>query len=239
MVNVTFQITRLMMLFAVLCVGSSVFAQVDGGKPSQDTLYIIEEEVLYDTLYLYDTLPQPALMSKEELLEAMRRDRGVGRIYYQKGAMYLNGEEELYRLDKADLEGLFSAPEYQEYRKAKRNQYISIPLYALAGGSAAIAGIGLYQFSASFVQTAKYHEQLLDSEDLGLNIWRSAMGGMFLFAGCAVVTTAFIVPAIVLSVKGKATINTLVDDFNASPTTTEMQLHIGASPSGIGLTLSF
>ena len=68
MVNVTFQITRLMMLFAVLCAGSSVFAQVDGGKPSQDTLYIIEEEVLYDTLYLYDTLPQPALMSKEELL---------------------------------------------------------------------------------------------------------------------------------------------------------------------------
>lgn len=226
------------MLFAIMVAVSSLFAQVDGNRTSQDTLYILEEEVSYDTLYLYDTLPQPELMSKEELLDAIRRDRGVGRIYYQRGAMYLNGDDELYRLDNADLEWLLSAPEYQEYRKAKRNLYISIPFYALAGGSTVMAGVGIYQFAACFIQTSRFSEQFQYSEEFGVNLWRSAVAGLFLFAGCTFATTAFIVPAIVFSVKGKATINTIVDDFNASPTTA-MQLRIGAASGGLGLTLSF
>ena len=227
------------MAFAGLLFFPSVWAQVDGTVPSQDTIYIIEEEVTYDTLYLYDTLPQPALMSKEELIKAFRSDRGIGRIYYQKGGMYLTGSEGLFRLEKPDLQELFSASEYEEYRKAKRNQYISIPLYVAGSGAAVIAGIGLVQFCASFVQTAKYHEQLLDNEDLGVNIWRSAMGGLFYFGGGMLVATGFFVPAVVLTIKSKVGINILVDNFNAPSSASALQLHVGPAPGGIGLTLSF
>ena len=222
-------LTRLILVFAGLFALPSAWAQVDGTVPSQDTLYIIEEEITYDTLYIYDTLPQPALMSKEELIKAFRSDRGIGRIYYQKGGMYLTGSEGLFRLEKSDLQELFSASEYEEYRKAKRNQYISIPLY--------VAGIGLVQFCASFVQTAKYHEQLLDSDNLGVDIWRSAMGGLFLFGGGMMVATGFFAPAIVMSIKSKVRINSLVNEFNTP--TTALQLRAGPASAGFGLTLSF
>lgn len=217
----------------------SVAAQVDGEVSRQDTLYIIEEEVIYDTLYVSDTLPDYSEMSKEELLQAFRSDRGIGRLYYQKGAMYLTGEDELYRLDKTDLEFLLPAPKYKDYCKAKRNMYISIPFYIASGASLAIAGIGIYQFGAGFFQSAKYSDQILNSDRLGIDIWKSAMCGLFLCGGGLLATTAFIVPAIVLHVKGKATINTIVDEFNAPPTTTAMQLRVSPTPSGIGITLSF
>ena len=230
-------LTRLILVFAGLFALPSAWAQVDGTVPSQDTLYIIEEEITYDTLYLYDTLPQPALMSKEELIKAFRSDRGIGRIYYQKGGMYLTGSEGLFRLENADLQELFSASEFEEYRKAKRNQYISIPLYVAGSSAAVLAGIGLVQFCASFVQTAKYHEQLLDNDDLGVNIWRSAMGGVFLFGGGMMVATGFFAPAIVMSIKSKVRINSLVNEFNTP--TTALQLRAGPASAGFGLTLSF
>ena len=230
-------LTRLILVFAGLFALPSAWAQVDGTVPSQDTLYIIEEEITYDTLYLYDTLPQPALMSKEELIKAFRSDRGIGRIYYQKGGMYLTGSEGLFRLEKSDLQELFSASEYEEYRKAKRNQYISIPLYVAGSSAAALAGIGLVQFCASFVQTAKYHEQLLDSDNLGVDIWRSAMGGLFLFGGGMMVATGFFAPAIVMSIKSKVRINSLVNEFNTP--TTALQLRAGPASAGFDLTLSF
>lgn len=230
-------LTRLVLIFAVLCALPSGWAQVDGNVHSQDTLYIIEEEITYDTLYLYDTLPQPALMSKEELIKAFRSDRGIGRIYYQKGGMYLTGSEGLFRLEKADLQELFSASEYEEYRKAKHNQYISIPLYVAGSGAAVMAGIGLVQFCASFVQTAKYHEQLLDNDDLAVNIWRSAMGGVFLFGGGIMVATGFFAPAIVMSIKSKVRINNLVNEFNTP--TTALQLKVGPTLTSVGLSLSF
>ena len=228
-----------MMVFAGLFLLPSVWAQVDGTVPAQDTLYIIEEEVTYDTLYLYDTLPEPALMSKEELIQAFRSDRGIGRIYYQKGGMYLTGSDGLFRLDRSDLQELFSASEYEEYRKAKRNQYISIPLFVAGSGAAVVAGIGLVQFCASFVQTAKYHEQLLYSDDLGVNIWRSAMGGLFYFGGGLIVATGFFAPAAVLTIKSKVRINRLVENFNAPSSATALQLRFGPAPAGVGLTLSF
>lgn len=230
-------LTRLILVFAGLFALPSAWAQVDGTVPSQDTLYIIEEEITYDTLYLYDTLPQPALMSKEELIKAFRSDRGIGRIYYQKGSMYLTGSEGLFRLEKSDLQELFSASEFEEYRKAKRNQYISIPLYVAGSSAAVLAGIGLVQFCASFVQTAKYHEQLLDNDDLGVNIWRSAMGGVFLFGGGMMVATGFLAPAIVMSIKSKVRINNLVNDFNTPATA--LQLRVNPTPAGMGLILSF
>jgi hypothetical protein len=132
---------------------------------------------------------------------------------------------------------LFSPAQYEDYRKSKRNQYISIPLFVAGGGAAAIAGIGLVQFCASFIQTAKYHEQLLESDDIGLNIWRSAMGGVFLFGGGMLVTAGCLVPATILTVKSKVHLNNIANDFNTS--STSLRLSLRTTPQGIGITLSF
>lgn len=227
-------------LLICITIGAAFYAaaQVDGERTRQDTLYIYEEEITYDTLYVRDTLPDYTGMSKEELMEFFLQDRGVGQLYCQKGSLYLTGADELYRLNKSDLERLLSAPEYENYRKAKRNQYISIPLYVAGGAAVVSAGIGIYQFCASFIQTAKYKDQLLNSDNLAVILWRSAMSGVFLCAGSALAATAFIVPAVVLTVKSKVRINQIVNRFNASPTTA-MQIRLGPTPTGAGITFSF
>jgi len=224
------------LLLAICCFSwFAAISQVDESKPKQDTLYIIEEEITYDTLYLQGS-QLDELLTKEELMEAFQ-NRGIGQIYYNKGHFWLTGNEEVYKLDKADLQMLFSPAQYEDYRKSKRNQYISIPLFVAGGGAAAIAGIGLVQFCASFIQTAKYHEQLLDSDDLGLNIWRSAMGGVFLFGGGMLVAAGCLVPATILTVKSKVHLNNIANDFNTSKTS--LRLSLGTTQQGIGITLLF
>ena len=224
------------LLLAICCFSwFTAISQVDESKPRQDTLFIYEEEVTYDTLYLQGS-QLDELLTKEELMEAFQ-NRGIGQIYYNKGHFWLTGNEEVYKLDKSDLQMLFSPAQYEDYRKSKRNQYISIPLFVAGGGAAAIAGIGLVQFCASFVQTAKYHEQLLDSDDLGVNIWRSAMGGVFLCGGGMLVAAGCLVPATILTVKSKVHLNNIANDFNTSKTS--LHLSLGTTPQGIGITLSF
>ena len=137
------------------------------------------------------------------------------------------------RIDKI----IHYAQQYDDYRKSKRNQYISIPLFVAGGGAAAIAGIGLVQFCASFIQTAKYHEQLLDSDDLALNIWRSAMGGVFLCGGGMLVAAGCLVPATILTVKSKVHLNNIANDFNTS--STSLRISLGTTPQGVCITLSF
>lgn len=224
------------LLLAVCCFSwFAAISQVDESKPRQDTLYIIEEEITYDTLYLQGS-QLDELLTKEELMEAFQ-NRGIGQIYYNKGHFCLTGNEEVYKLDKADLQMLFSPAQYDDYRKSKRNQYISIPLFVAGGGAAAIAGIGLVQFCASFIQTAKYHEQLHDSDDLALNIWRSAMGGVFLCGGGMLVAAGCIIPATILTIKSKVHLNNIANDFNTSKTS--LRLSLGTTPQGIGITLLF
>lgn len=226
----------------LICIfASAVFfadAQVDGEKSRQDTLYIYEEEITYDTLYVSETFSDYTGMSKEDLIEIFLHDRGVGRLYYQKGGMYITGANELYRLNKTDLARLLSATEFEEYRHAKRNQHISIPLFVAGGAAGVIAGIGLYQFCASFVLMANYRDYLLSNDELVLKLWRSQMGSLFLCAGSSIAAVAFIVPAVVLTIKSKTRINHIVNRFNASPTMS-MQLRLGYTPTGPGLTLSF
>ena len=224
------------LLLAICCFSwFAAISQVDESKPRQDTLYIIEEEITYDTLYLQGS-QLDELLTKEELMEAFQ-NRGIGQIYYNKGRFWLTGNEEVYKLDKADLQMLFSPAQYDDYRKSKRNQYISIPLFVAGGGAAAIAGIGLVQFCASFIQTAKYHEQLLDSDNLALNIWRSAMGGVFLCGGGMLVAAGCLVPATILTVKSKVHLNNIANDFNTS--STSLRISLGTTPQGVGIILSF
>lgn len=231
---------RLTCVICCIFLSSNIFAQVDGTQVRQDTLYIYEEEVSYDTVYLYDTIAQPALMNKEELIDAFRQNRDIGQLYYNKGRMYLTGSDTAYRLDNADLKRLFSSSDYSEYQKAKWQRYSSIPLFVCAGGSAVYAGMGFYQFAASFIQTSKYGDYFLESGQLGQGIWSCAMGGLFVFIGGALVTTIFAIPASVLLNKGKTTIHRITDNFNKSKHTSfDRQLRVGPSPGGLGLTLSF
>lgn len=230
--------SRLILAWALMSVCLTAMGQVDETKPAQDTIVIIEEEVTYDTLYLYDARIKPELMSKEDLLEAFRRDRGAGRLYYNHGNMYLTGTDgELFKLDNNDLKSLLPADGYSEYCKAKRNSYVSIPLYVAGGCSAAFTCVGLYQFCASFIQTATARDQLLESDNLGVDLWRSAMAGVFFFGGGLLATTAFMVPAILLTVKSKVRINRVIDNFN-SPATA-LRLSFGPAPGGAGVTLNF
>lgn len=232
--------TPLRIVVALLCAvcSQSVFAQVDKTSTSQDTLYIIEEEVTYDTLYLYDSQIDPELMSKEELLEAFRRDRGIGRLYYSHGNMFITGTDgELYKLDNTDLQGLLPTDDYTKYLKAKRNIYTSIPLYVAGGCAFVWTGIGIYQFSASIVLMARCGTRMFDYEHLASDIWRNILGGFLFTFGGGIVSTGFLVPAIILNIKGKANINSIVNDFNTPPTA--LRLNFGPSPGGIGLTLSF
>ncbi|MBO7586552.1 MAG: hypothetical protein J6T13_05165 [Bacteroidales bacterium] len=230
--------SRLILAWALMSVCLTAMGQVDETKPAQDTIVIIEEEVTYDTLYLYDARIKPELMSKEDLLETFRRDRGAGRLYYNHGNMYLTGTDgELFKLDNNDLKSLLPADGYSEYCKAKRNSYVSIPLYVAGGCSAAFACVGLYQFCASFIQTATARDQLLESDNLGVDLWRSAMAGVFFFGGGLLATTAFMVPAILLTVKSKVRINRVIDNFN-SPATA-LRLSFGPTPGGAGVTLNF
>ena len=99
-----------------------------------------------------------------------------------------------------------------------------------------MADLGLYQFAASFVATAKYRDQLLDSDDLGVQLWRCAMGGTFLIAGGMVAAIACFAPAVVLTVKGKVRANHVIRDFNQS-TTTALRLNIAPVPCGVGVSV--
>lgn len=222
------------LLIIVCCLaGFKTFAQVDKPKTSSDTLYIYDEEITYDTLYL-QSHQYDELLTKEEWLEAFQK-RGLGQIYYNKGNYWLTGNDEVYKLDKSDLQMLFTPAQYERYRKAKTGQYVSIPLFVLGGGSAAIAGIGLVQFGMSFIEFAKAGNQF--NSDLAFLFWQNAMRGVFMFGGGLFVATAFFVPAIILTVKGKVQLNRIANEFNTP--NTSLRLSFGPTPTGVGVSLSF
>lgn len=222
------------LLIIVCCLaGFKTFAQVDEPKTSSDTLYIYDEEIIYDTLYLQGQ-QLDELLTKDEWLEAFQQ-RGLGQIYYNKGNYWLTGNDEVYKLDKSDLQMLFTPAQYERYRKAKTGQYISIPLYVLGGGAAAIAGIGLVQFGMSFIEFAKAGSQFNDN--LALLFWKDAMRGVFLIGGGLFAATAFFVPAVILSVKGKVQLNRIANEFNTP--STSLRFSFAPTPTGVGVSLSF
>ena len=225
------------LLFSSLVFLPSAFGQVEVPEVRPDTVYLYEEQVIYDTLYIYDTLPQPALMSKEQLMETYMSERGIGKLFYHKGKMYIAGTDKLHRLGKADLKEIFSAVEYDEYCSAKRSGYWSIPLYVAGAGAVACAGFGLYQFAGSFVMMSKAGTQLSDNDALVPKIWLSAMGGIAITAGSLVVVAGCLAPAVILTIRSKARLRNLAEEFGAP--STSLRLDLGPTPAGVGLTLSF
>lgn len=229
--HLTIRILKISLLCLLL--RTTAQAQVDETKTSSDTLYIYDEEVIYDTLYLQSGQTNE-LLTKEEMLEAFQKS-GTGQLYYKKGHYWLTGNYEDYPLDKSDLQMLFSAAQYETYLKAKRNQYISIPLFVVGGGAAGLAGTGLVLFCKGFVDMARAGSQYND--DLVVNYWTGAMRGLFMFGGGMLLTSACLIPAIVLSARSKVQLNGIVEEFNAP--STAWRLSFGPSPTGLGLTLSF
>ena len=229
------KLSRIKILLIVVCcfAGLNAFAQVDEPKTSSDTLYIYDEEITYDTLYL-QSHQYDELLTKEEWLEAFQK-RGIGQIYYNKGHYWLTGNDEVYKLDNSDLQMLFSPAQYERYRKAKTGQYISIPLYVLGGGAAAIAGIGIVQFGMSFVQFAKAGSQFNDN--LALKLWENATRGLFFLGGGMLVATGCLVPAVILTIKGKVQLNRIANEFNTP--STSLRLSFGPTPTGVGVSLTF
>ena len=227
----------LALLFSGLVFLPPAFGQVEVPETRQDTVYLYEEQVTYDTLYIYDTLPQPELMSKEQLIETYMSERGLGKMYYQNGKMYIAGTDKLHRLDKSDLKEIFSAVEYDAYCKATRSGYWSIPLYVAGAGALACVGVGLYQFAGSFVMMSKAGTLLTDLGALAPKIWLGAVGGVALTAGGLVAAAGCLAPAIILTIRSKARLRNLAEEFGAP--STSLRLDLGPTPAGIGLPLSF
>lgn len=228
---VKFLVITHLCLFITPC----IFAQVDETQTHSDTLYIYDEEIIYDTLYIQGS-PSDSLLTKDALLEAFQKS-GIGQIYYDKGSYWLTGIDEVYKLNNSDLQMLFTPAQYEIYLKSKRNQYISIPLYAAGGSAAAIAGIGAYQFFSSVILMAQAGSRFIDNDNIIVDIWKNAMRGVFLVGGGLLVASACIVPAVVLTIKSKVQLNGIANDFNQP--STSLRLSLGATPNGVGVILSF
>lgn len=228
-------IKTLVITFLCLFVTPCIYAQVDETKTASDTLIIYDEEIIYDTLYLQGT-PLDELLTKDELLEAFQKS-GVGQVYYNKGHFWLTGNNDVYKLDNSDLQMLFTPAQYELYRKSKRNQYISIPLYALGGSATIIAGLGLVQFGSCLVLMAQVGSKLEFNDNLMVKAWKGVMGGFFFLNGGLLVATGCFVPAIILNIKSNVNLKRIAEDFNQP--TTSLKLTFGPTPMGAGITLSF
>ncbi len=202
-------------------------AQVDQPATQQDTLYLYEEEVIYDTLYLYDSLPQPSLMNKEELIETVRKNHDIGNMYYSKGRLFLSGGNGLYRLENDDVKELFNISDYDDYRKARRNIILGNTFYAIGGGMVALTALGIGHFSYSF-------HNFGTMDDSGF--WKDPKYGAIFMAVGGVGTLASLITAVTVSNRGKGKLRVLAGKFNAATT---MRLSFSPTPCGAGLTLSF
>lgn len=72
---------HIFLLLLLVSFGIPVFGQVDESvQTTSDTVYLYEEEVVYDTLYVYDSIVPDKPMTRAELLKALCADRGVGTL---------------------------------------------------------------------------------------------------------------------------------------------------------------
>lgn len=233
--NSRFIIKSLTIIILCFLIKPSAWGQVDDTQPTSDTLYIYDEEVIYDTLYIQST-PLEELLTKEDLLEAFQKS-GIGQIYYKKGHFWLTGNDDVYKLDNSDLQMLFTPAQYELYRKSKRNQYISIPLFALGGGATIVAGLGLVQFGSCLMMMAQAGSNWNFDENLMVRAWKGAMGGFFFLGGGLILATGCFVPAAILTIKSNVNLKRIAEEFNQPKTS--LKLSFGPTPTGAGLTLSF
>ncbi len=218
--------------FILFC--ESVRCQVD--KTVQDTIYLYEEEIVYDTMYMINDISFESL-SKDEFIDMISRERGVGSIYRSSGRMYLTGQNQVYQLGKTDLQRILTPAEFEQYNKAMRQKFATIPLYIVGAGGVALFAMGLYQFVGSLSLAVNTfdspYSEIIPSKCMGC----AAAGFGFLVAG-GLVATGCIVPALVMNIRSKSSINRIVDNFNNTKSK-KIRLSFLPTPCGAGVTLQF
>lgn len=230
--------------FVFLCISvvwsNSALGQVDDSPiTTPDTLYLIEEETIYDTLYVYDSIAPEKMMTKAELLKALCADRGVGTLKYQKRHFYITTEESLIKLEKPDLKLLFAPKDYADYEAARKNQLKSIPLWVGGIASVGVAAWGLYNIAVGYysnwfdssIINGMTEEELVKSRKLGFPIFiigTAAAGLMLRYA-------------VVITNGGEETCHRIARRFRSGSNVsfTPTKLTFGASPGGIGITFDF
>lgn len=233
-------IAPIILFFILMMLGLPLFGQVDESLQSQqDTVYLYEEEIVYDTLYVYDSIVPEKMMTKAELLKALCADRGVGTLKYQNHNFYISTEECLIKLDKADLKTLLSPSDYADYRKAKKSQWASTPLWVVGSVASATAILGIYEVASSYYYRFNPSFSLDDMTTKALSKMGKVGYVMFL-VGLGVSTFTF-KPAANMLNRGEDTLNRLARRFKANSTAACAMpvCTVGNTPYGIGLTLEF
>lgn len=231
---------HIFLLLLLVSFGIPVFGQVDESvQTTSDTVYLYEEEVVYDTLYVYDSIVPDKPMTRAELLKALCADRGVGTLKYQKHHFYISTEEDLIKLEKPDLKELFSPSDYADYEKARKNQLKSIPLWVFGLSSVGASAWGLYKSSVGF-----YSEWLGINTPDGMSedeLKKSGEIGFAMFIVGVGAASLMLRYAVVLTNGGEDTCHRLARRFRPGNklSYTPSKLSFGATSSGVGVTYEF
>lgn len=238
--NLKYYIYSFVLLCIVAAWSNPIFGQVD--DPPQavpDTLYLIEEQTIYDTLYVYDSIAPEKMMTKAELLKALCADRGVGTLKYQKHHFYISTEENLVKLENSDLKLLFSPNDYADYEKARKNQLKSIPLWVGGIASVGVAAWGLHNITIGFY--SNWFDSSIVSGMTEEELKKSRKMGFPIFVVGTAAASLMLRYAIVITNGGEQTCQRLARRFRSGSNVsyTPTKLTFGASPGGIGITFDF
>lgn len=219
------------LILMVLLFGPSIFlyGQDDKTKTSRDTVYLYEEQIAYDTLYVSNT--------DSSSIEALSA------IQYKKGQYYTFDENQtIHKLKLSDIKSTLSPWSFSKYKQARAYYYSSIPLLALGGGSLIVAGVGLVQYMSNFVVSFKNSDAMLNNDQFSQTVATSTLYGLIYFGAGMGATALFAGSGIALLVVGNHHLKSIAEDYNSAhhlSYLTAMKISFAPTPYGIGMTLHF
>lgn len=233
-------IVPIVLLFILMMLGLPLFGQVEQPvQEHQDTVYLYEEEVVYDTLYVYDSIAPQKMMTKDALIAAFRADRGEGTLKYQKRHFYLSAADSLVKLDNADLKKLFSPSDYADYENARRNSLKSIPMWIFGIGAVGVSAWGLYEMSMNAYSAWFTTSPPSALAELGLK--RPTTVGFIIFVAGTGAATVLLRYAKVYTNGSKDTCLRLARRFRSGGNVSYAppSYTVGPTASGFGITFDF
>lgn len=231
---------HILLLFLLTGIALPVFGQVDQpAQDPQDTVYLYEEEIVYDTLYVYDSIAPEKMMTKAELLKALCADRGVGTLKYQRHHFYISTEDSLIKLNGDDLKILLSPGDYADYKKAKQNQWASTPLWVVGSLATATSALGIYELASSYYY--RFHSSGMTNQLSEEALKKMDKIGYAMFAIGLGVSIATFKPAAHIVNRSEDTLNRLARRFKSGTNYSYVAptCKVGSTPYGLGLTLDF
>lgn len=230
-------IVPIVLFFILMMLGLPLFGQVEQPvQGHQDTVYLYEEEITYDTLYMYDSTRFEQLMTKDALIAAFCADRGEGTLKYQKRHFYLSAADSLVKLDNADLKKLFSPNDYADYEKARKNELKSIPMWIFGIGAVGISAWGLYETSVGLYSS--WFDTNFPSGLAELGLKKPSTIGFIMFVAGTSAAAVLLRYAIVYTNGGEDTCRRLARRFRSggNMSYTPSKFTVGATSSGFGIT---